>query len=151
MEQKKCDGCGREISDDTCWCGDLLDSHHAYSGHSAVPMGCECHQKHAYSEKQWHMTHSGGKAHAVGDLGQRFEVTVFDEPSNKRVLVGWTDDAETARKMADGADLRPSWKWPQVWDRTVCPGCGKPYPSECDWCAEDRPKPPSRRDRGLDR
>lgn len=50
MEQKKCDGCGHEISDDTCWCGDSLDSHHAYGGHSAVPMGCECHQKHAYSE-----------------------------------------------------------------------------------------------------
>lgn len=22
-----------------------------------------------------------------------------------------------------------------------CPGCGKPFPSECDWCSEDQPRP----------
>lgn len=23
----------------------------------------------------------------------------------------------------------------------TCPGCGKPFPSECDWCSEDIPRP----------
>jgi hypothetical protein len=23
----------------------------------------------------------------------------------------------------------------------MCPGCGKPYPSECDWCSESVPRP----------
>lgn len=63
------------------------------------------------------MTHSGGKPHEVGDRGQRYEVTTFDENEDKRIVIGWTDDAEQARKMADAAELRPSWKWPHVVDR----------------------------------
>jgi hypothetical protein len=38
-----CDSCEREISNDTCWCGDDLD--HGYGptdGHAPVPMGCVC-------------------------------------------------------------------------------------------------------------
>src|SRR5689334_25301932 len=51
------------------------------------------------------MTHSGGKPHPVGDKGQRYEVTVFDTGKNERIVVGWTNDAATARSMAGGAEL----------------------------------------------
>ena len=72
------------------------------------------------------MTHSGGKPHAVGDRGQRFEVTFFDPYENKRIVLGWTDDEQVARKMGDSVDLHPSWQWPQIRDReaddySVCP------------------------------
>ena len=61
------------------------------------------------------MTHSGGKPHAVGDRGQRYEVSFFD--GEKRQVYGWTDDAETARKMGDSIDKHPVWGFPQVRDR----------------------------------
>lgn len=73
------------------------------------------------------MTHSGGKAHGVGDRGQRYEVSVFDENEKKRIVLGWTDDAETARQMADSAALRPSWKFEWVTDRRAA---STPAPSE---------------------
>jgi hypothetical protein len=90
------------------------------------------------------MTHSGGKPHAVGDRGQRYMVTYFDPRESKRKTFGWSDDAEGARAMGDSIDAHPAWQFPHVIDRTFCPGCGKPYPSECDWCAEDVPRPASR-------
>lgn len=37
-----CQGCGKEIDPDVCWCGDEIDRHTGYEGHSPVPMGCEC-------------------------------------------------------------------------------------------------------------
>lgn len=37
-----CSGCKQEISLDTCHCGDLIESHSIRSGHTAVPMGCQC-------------------------------------------------------------------------------------------------------------
>lgn len=64
------------------------------------------------------MTHSGGKPHTnVGDRGQRYEVTVYDETKDERIVVGWTDDAQVARDMGTGAETRPSWRWSQVRDR----------------------------------
>ena len=63
------------------------------------------------------MTHSGGKKHEVGDRGQRFEVTVYDDDLNKRIVIGWSDDAASANKMATSAVLRPSWDFEQVRDR----------------------------------
>lgn len=64
------------------------------------------------------MTHSGGKPHAVGDRGQRYEVSYFD--GEKRQVMGWTDDAEAARKMGDSVDKHPVWEFPQVRDRRPC-------------------------------
>lgn len=26
--------------------------------------------------------------------------------------------------------------------KELCPGCGKPFPQECDWCSDDIPRPP---------
>lgn len=63
------------------------------------------------------MTHSGGKPHAVGDRGQRYEVSFFNPETNQRQVLGWTEDADAARRMADAVDLHPSWQFPQVVDR----------------------------------
>lgn len=71
------------------------------------------------------MTHSGGKPHAVGDRGQRYEVTAFDESKNARFVIGWTNDAEFARGMAVGAELHPSWNFAQVRDRAASPPAGQ--------------------------
>lgn len=67
------------------------------------------------------MTHSGGKPHAVGDRGQRFEVSFYNPATNQRQPLGWTNDAETARKMADSVELHPSWEYPQITDRSANP------------------------------
>ncbi len=42
-----CKGCEREISDDTCHCGDYFDDHGGWDSHAPVPMGCVCHLKDA--------------------------------------------------------------------------------------------------------
>lgn len=63
------------------------------------------------------MTHSGGKPHAVGDRGQRYEVSCFDETKNARIVIGWTDDAAGAARWATSVELRPSWKFAWVTDR----------------------------------
>lgn len=65
------------------------------------------------------MTHSGGKPHAVGDLGQRYEISFFNPTSKKREILGWTDDAGVARNMADSIDSHPSWEFPWVTDRNA--------------------------------
>lgn len=64
------------------------------------------------------MTHSGGKPHTnVGDRGQRYEVSVFDETKNARTVIGWSDDAGIAGQMSTAAEQRPSWKFAWVTDR----------------------------------
>lgn len=61
------------------------------------------------------MTHSGGKLHATGDMGQRFEVTYLD--GNIRKIFCWTDDPEFAKKMSDNIDAWPSMQSPKILDR----------------------------------
>jgi hypothetical protein len=63
------------------------------------------------------MTHSGGKSHAVGDRGQRYEVTVFDEELGERRVFGWAEDELAAHHMGQTAIKRPSWKDYKVRDR----------------------------------
>ena len=41
-EEPTCPECGREIDPEICWCGDAIDSHNMWSGHSPVPVGCVC-------------------------------------------------------------------------------------------------------------
>lgn len=72
------------------------------------------------------MTHSGGKPHAVGDRGQRYEVSFFNPTTNERQVMGWTDDIEAARKMADAVDAHPSWEFPWVTDRQALPPAHDP-------------------------
>lgn len=53
----------------------------------------------------------------AGDRGQRYEVSCFDENQNKRIVIGWTEDADEASRMGTSAELRPSWKYARVTDR----------------------------------
>lgn len=43
--EPRCAGCQRSIDPATCWCGSPVDGHGYGDGHSAVPMGCECHRR----------------------------------------------------------------------------------------------------------
>lgn len=65
------------------------------------------------------MTHSGGKPHTVGDRGQRYEVTYFDERTNTRKIFGWSDTTDGAQAMAEAIELHPSMQFPQIRDRTA--------------------------------
>jgi len=67
------------------------------------------------------MTHSGGKPHAVGDLGQRYEVTYFDSAANARKVLGWSETADGAQRMADSIEAHPSWQFAQIRDRMASP------------------------------
>lgn len=80
-------------------------------------------------------SHSCGRFQ-VGDRGQRYEVTYYDTGDDQRKVFGWTDDAESARRMCDSVEKHPEWKWAQLRDRTApgeelseqgkCLNCGKP-------------------------
>lgn len=37
-----CKGCGNRIDPQTCHCGDLIEGHGTWAGHSPVPLGCTC-------------------------------------------------------------------------------------------------------------
>jgi len=63
------------------------------------------------------MTHSGGKPHAVGDRGQRYEITIYDEELQQRVVLGWSEDELGAHRMGQAAITRPSWRDYKVRDR----------------------------------
>ena len=39
-----CTGCGNAIDPDVCHCGEYAKDHNQGSGHSPVPMGCDCHR-----------------------------------------------------------------------------------------------------------
>ena len=65
------------------------------------------------------MTINGGQPHAVGDKGQRYEVTYFDPQANCRKVLGWSDTAEGAQRMADGVEKHPSWQYPWITDRSA--------------------------------
>lgn len=99
------------------------------------------------------MTHSGGQPHAVGDRGQRYEVSVYDDSAGRRIVIGWADDAAMASNMATAAELRPSWMFAWVTDRRAAiprderprylcplPGCPGEHTSKRDICQrEERP------------
>lgn len=39
----RCEGCGKEIDPEICWCGEYVEGHgYGADGHSAIPMGCDC-------------------------------------------------------------------------------------------------------------
>ena len=70
------------------------------------------------------MTWGGGKPHAVGDRGQRYEVTYAnpesDEPEKRRVF-GWSDTTEGAAAMMRSIELHPVWTAGEVRDRQAPP------------------------------
>lgn len=63
------------------------------------------------------MTINGGKPHAVGDRGQRFEVTFFNPATFKRQVLGWSESIEGAESMVAGIHKHPAWEQPQIEDR----------------------------------
>ena len=71
------------------------------------------------------MTHSGGKPHAVGDKGQRYEVSFYDPSTNARRVLGWSDTPEGARRMSAAIELHPSWQFGWITDREARRQVGK--------------------------
>jgi hypothetical protein len=63
------------------------------------------------------MTINGGKPHAVGDKGQRYEVSFLDAGANCRRVLGWSTTIDGARSMASGVEHHPSWSFPWITDR----------------------------------
>ena len=63
------------------------------------------------------MTIDGGKPHAVGYRGQRYEVTFFNPATFSRQVLGWCDTIEGAESMAAGVNMHPAWEQPQIEDR----------------------------------
>jgi len=63
------------------------------------------------------VTIDGGKPHAVGDRGQRYEVTFFNPATFSRQVLGWCDTIEGAESMAAGVNMHPAWEQPQIEDR----------------------------------
>lgn len=63
------------------------------------------------------MTHSGGKPHAVGDRGQRYEVRFRFSADGDKHPLGWASTLPGARQMVEGLDLHPTWEAAEVYDR----------------------------------
>lgn len=62
------------------------------------------------------MTHSGGKPHTnVGDRGQRYAVTYYDDGVLK--TFGWSNSLDGADRMCKSIDLNPSMSKPMIFDR----------------------------------
>ncbi len=53
----------------------------------------------------------------IGDKGQRYEVRACDYPNPGWCVVGWTNDADRANRMADAIKLAPSCTDTRVVDR----------------------------------
>lgn len=68
------------------------------------------------------MTHSGGQPHPVGDRGQRYVISVYDQGRQERMNLAYTDDAKRASELATTAELRPSWTHAWVTDRRPTQG-----------------------------
>lgn len=72
------------------------------------------------------MTINGGKPHAVGDRGQRYEVRCTD-PEKKQgsddlgaeMIIGWCRTLHSVRSLVAGIKLHPAWHTPHVIDRTT--------------------------------
>lgn len=64
------------------------------------------------------MTINGGKPHAVGDHGQRYEVHYKDE-HNKDHVFGWVSTPEGYRALSRSIKLHPTMHSPRVRDRTT--------------------------------
>lgn len=54
---------------------------------------------------------------AVGDRGQRFEVSFFDPDTDARRVLGWSETREGASAFERAIESHPSWCAPQVRDR----------------------------------
>ena len=64
------------------------------------------------------MTHSGGKPHAVGDRGQRYEVRSIGWPVPGSTVLGWCEQLHQAHRMAMGVKQAPGCVGASIFDRT---------------------------------
>jgi hypothetical protein len=63
------------------------------------------------------MTHSGGKPHAVGDRGQRYEIRCTGYPKDIESVIGWGEKADGAMRMAMGILKAPGARTAKIVDR----------------------------------
>lgn len=74
------------------------------------------------------MTHSGGKPHAVGDRGQRYEVLANGYPKDQTDnVIGWSDTLEGADRMMEAILLAPRCTSARIFDRQENKGVIKRY------------------------
>lgn len=66
---------------------------------------------------------------AVGDQGQRYEVTFVNPASGARQVAGWSETRAGADRLVRGINAHPSWHSPEIKDRR---------PHECLRCKEPR-------------
>ena len=52
----------------------------------------------------------------VGDRGQRYEVSCLNE-AEKKQIVGWSEDFQSALSMAQGVKLHPTFHNPKITQR----------------------------------
>jgi|JI10StandDraft_1071094.scaffolds.fasta_scaffold2010484_2 hypothetical protein len=67
------------------------------------------------------MTINGGKPHAVGDRGQRYEITYFDGRAAERRTLGWCETREQADMVVLTMSSHPVWSGFQITDRHETP------------------------------
>lgn len=75
------------------------------------------------------MTINGGKPHAVGDRGQRFEVTFFNPATFGRQVLGWVETREDAERIVATMSDHPVWEQFQIVDRGKTPNVEAERPS----------------------
>lgn len=63
------------------------------------------------------MTHSGGKPHAIGDRGQRYEVRATGWPKAEQSVIGWWSDLQAAHQAAAGFKKAPGCTEVEIFDR----------------------------------
>lgn len=64
------------------------------------------------------MTHSGGQSRAnIGGQGLRYEIHANGFPNDGDNIIGWTNDAERAERMADAARKAPGCLESTIVDR----------------------------------
>jgi len=74
------------------------------------------------------MTHSGGKPHAVGDRGQRYEVSAHGWPKDQTDnVIGWCDTLDGAERMMTATLKAPGCTSAKIFDRQENKGVIKRY------------------------
>ena len=76
------------------------------------------------------MTHSGGKPHNVGDKGQRYAVTYYDDDGVLKGF-GWSNDLAGAEMMCQSIDLHPCMSRPMIYDRERKGPVDRPQDKSC--------------------
>ena len=57
------------------------------------------------------------KSRSVGDKGQQYEVTVYDEGKRKRIVIGWFRDEDQCIRVCESIVTRPGWSDARYRDR----------------------------------